>query len=240
MAQRIFIFLFSALILLIAGCGDDNAHVAMVVGRDERLENALLRARPVVPPKKQAPAVTAARRDFPVSWYPRKAVEKKWKAIVIHHSAVGSGNMRSIDSAHKHNGWDGVGYDFVIGNGRGSGSGQVEVTYRWRNQKVGAHCKSTNNWANIDGVGICLIGDFTKTVPTGGQMQSLAKLVSFLQLRYRIPDSYIYGHDDTPNHTTATLCPGPKFPWGTFRRMVAAQKNKMSAFAAGPVKNNNL
>ncbi len=113
----------------------------------------------------------------------------------------------------------GVGYDFVIGNGTNSGDGQVEVTFRWRKQLTGAHCKTPNNWANEKAVGICLVGNFNQTVPTRRQMQSLVKLVRFLQNRYRIPKSRVYGHKTTPG-ARVTDCPGKRFPMGRLKSML--------------------
>jgi hypothetical protein len=110
------------------------------------------------------------------------------------------------------NHWDGIGYDFVIGNGTDSGDGEVEVTFRWRRQIPGAHCGGTpGNWANADGIGICLVGNFDQTVPTSRQMASLLKLVRFLQRRYGISSSRIYGHNSTPG-AHVTHCPGTRFP----------------------------
>jgi len=133
--------------------------------------------------------------------------------------------MTMIDKYHREvNGWDGVGYDFIIGNGKGSPDGRVEVTFRWRNQVAGAHCGGTpGNWANEYGIGICLIGDFTKTAPTYRQMQSLRKLVQFLQRRYKIPASKIYGHSSTPGYTRGTECPGRNFPMSAFKRSLQAK-----------------
>ena len=122
-------------------------------------------------------------------------------------------------TASEENGWDSIGYDFVIGNGRGSGDGQIEVTVRWRKQKTGAHCKTANNWANERGIGICLVGDFTKTRPTRKQIASLIKLTRFLQKRYNIPNSRIYGHKNTPG-ARVTDCPGKYFPMGRFKAML--------------------
>ena len=92
-------------------------------------------------------------------------MEKKWTAIVIHHSGTKNGDTAIFDKWHRENNhWEGVGYDFVIGNGSNSGDGQVEVTYRWQKQVTGAHCGGTpGNWANKDGIGICLVGDFNQT-----------------------------------------------------------------------------
>ena len=154
-------------------------------------------------------------------WLPPLRVEKRWTAIVIHHSLTASGNAAVFDNYHK-NGhkWKGIGYDFVIGNGNGSGDGRVEVTFRWRQQIAGAHCGGTpGNWANKDAVGICLVGDFSKTAPTGRQMQSLVKLIHFLQKRYGIPKSRIYGHRNTPGYTGGTKCPG-NFPMARLKSML--------------------
>ena len=155
-------------------------------------------------------------------WLPSSSVEKKWTAIVIHHSGTKNGNTAIFDKWHREgNHWEGVGYDFVIGNGSNSGDGQVEVTYRWQKQVTGAHCGGTpGNWANKDGIGICLVGDFNRTQPTNAQMQSLVKLVRFLQSRYGIPKSRIYGHGTTPGAGTVTDCPGRNFPMGWLKSQI--------------------
>lgn len=159
--------------------------------------------------------------DAPRAWLPPSHLEKKWTAIVIHHSATEKGNARIFDKWHKENNhWDGVGYDFVIGNGTDSGDGQVEVTFRWKKQITGAHCGGTSgNWANEDGIGICLVGDFSQSSPSERQMQSLAKLIRFLQQKYDIPKSRIYGHRTTPG-ARVTECPGKNFPMSRLKSML--------------------
>ena len=154
-------------------------------------------------------------------WLPPANVEKNWTAIVIHHSATDKGNSAIFDKWHREgNHWEGVGYDFVIGNGTNSGDGQVEVTFRWREQIAGAHCGGTpGNWANKDGIGICLVGNFDRKTPTAKQMQSLLKLIRFLQRRYSIPKSRIYGHKTTPG-ARVTNCPGNKFPMSKLKSML--------------------
>ncbi len=209
----------------LAGCQDEyNDGYAEIVGRDDRLKIPV--PAPVTTVQTHDTVVRNTYSKYPSEWKPPRNVEKKWKAIVIHHTATLTGNMSSIDSAHKHNGWEGVGYDFVIGNGKGSKDGQVEVTFRWRKQVTGAHCKSKNNWANKDSIGICLVGNFSRTRPGYKQMNSLVNLVSFLQKRYGIPSRNIFGHENTPSHTTATECPGKYFPWNTFDSMLAAVDRK--------------
>jgi hypothetical protein len=147
----------------------------------------------------------------PSAWIPSKT-NRAWSAIIIHHSATDEGNAAIIDKWHREKGWDGIGYDFVIGNGSNSGDGEVEPTFRWRGQLTGAHTGGTwNNWANEEGIGICLVGDFDRTTPTNRQIESLVKLVRFLQQRYHIPQSRIYGHGTIPGgHKTE--CPGRRFP----------------------------
>ncbi|MGA2916475.1 MAG: peptidoglycan recognition family protein [Sedimentisphaerales bacterium] len=150
----------------------------------------------------------------PYGWAPSGNLERDWKAIVIHHSATDTGNVASIDDYHRRiNGWDGIGYDFLIGNGSGCGNGEVDATFRWTGQKTGAHCKTdASNWANENAIGICLVGNFDQSKPSSAQMASLMKLVRFLSERYNIPASRIYGHNTTPGHSTNTSCPGRYFP----------------------------
>ncbi|MFA5238488.1 MAG: peptidoglycan recognition family protein [Phycisphaerae bacterium] len=176
-----------------------------------------------IKPKRLAPApakrIVSNNDGISQQWLPASSVEKRWTAIIIHHSATKNGDAAIFDKWHReNNGWEGVGYDFVIGNGSNSGNGQVEVTYRWQKQVTGAHCGGTpGNWANKDGIGICLVGDFDKTQPSNAQMQSLVKLVQFLQKRYNIPKSKIYGHGSTPGAGTKTNCPGRNFPMSWFK-----------------------
>ncbi len=160
-------------------------------------------------------------RNIPRDWLPPSALEKRWIAIVIHHSGTENGNAAIFDKRHREeNHWEGVGYDFVIGNGTDSGDGRVEVTFRWRKQIAGAHCGGTpGNWANKDAVGICLVGNFNRTVPTARQMQSLVKLTRFLQKRYRISKSRIYNHNTTPG-ARVTDCAGKRFSIAKLKSML--------------------
>jgi len=200
--SRVFIIL--SCVFFLGGCAINDEPMPEIVygsGFESR----------VIPPKIVNPKQgrTNAYRDIPRDWLPLSQVEKGWRAVVVHHSATETGNAAIFDKWHKErNHWEGVGYDFVIGNGTDSRDGQVEVTFRWRKQIPGAHCGGTpNNWANRDGVGICLVGNFNSTRPTTRQVQSLLKLIRFLQKRYGIPTSRIYSHKTTPG-ARVTDCPG--------------------------------
>lgn len=172
----------------------------------------------IVRPK---PVRRNATLNVPRDWLPSVELEKQWTAVVVHHSGTDNGNAAIFDKWHREGRhWDGVGYDFVIGNGTDSADGLVEVTYRWRDQKTGAHCGGTpGNWANEDAVGICLVGNFNETVPTPRQMQSLSRLIRFLQRRYHIPRSRVYGHNSTPG-ARVTECPGRNFPMARLTSMI--------------------
>ncbi|WP_205847888.1 peptidoglycan recognition family protein [Anaerohalosphaera lusitana] len=203
------------------GCGEEQMAQPVIVGRADYSRPKLRthEAEPVEPTPKYS-----RRRAYPSNWYPEKDKEKKWRAVIVHHSATGTGCASVFHQWHKYQlGWDGIGYDFVIGNGSGSGDGEVEVTYRWRTQVTGAHAKAANNWANRDAIGVCLVGNFNDSRPTSNQLRSLAKLTDFLQRRYGISDSNVFGHRDTPRLVKATDCPGRHFPWRTFQNMLAAK-----------------
>lgn len=168
---------------------------------------------PPVPPPRVRPETPAAgvnripARPAHVHGNLDVALARDWKYIVIHHSAGPSGNAEIFDRAHKARGWEGVGYDFVIGNGHGLADGDVEVTFRWEQQIQGAHAGVYE--FNQRGIGICLVGDFNASVPTARQMDSLVSLIHYLQGRTQIPTSNIRGHRDVKS----TDCPGRNFPW---------------------------
>ncbi|MCE9637896.1 MAG: peptidoglycan recognition protein family protein [Planctomycetes bacterium] len=135
-------------------------------------------------------------------------LRRKWQYLVVHHSASAAGNAAAIDRWHKDRGFDGLGYDFVIGNGTGSTDGSVEVGYRWKQQLIGAHAKTAANFMNEHGIGVCLVGDFTRTRPTAAQLRSLDRLCTFLAQYCGIPAENLRMHGEVKS----TECPGKYFP----------------------------
>ena len=222
MFKKILAFVIAAYLpttaVLFVGCAEEESYTPRITGIEPELHhsnaNYTAYKSPSTSYKTENYKTYKSDSSAPYGWAPADRYEKSWKAIIIHHSATDTGNVASIDDYHrKNNGWDGIGYDFVIGNGAGSGNGQVETTFRWTGQKTGAHCKTDeSNWANEDAVGICLVGNFDNSRPSSSQMASLMKLVRFLSERYDIPASRIYGHNTTPGHITNTSCPGRYFP----------------------------
>ena len=143
--------------------------------------------------------------------YPNKA-DRPWRYIVLHHSAASSGSYDQIDAEHrKILGIDGCGYHFVIGNGNGSGDGQIEVAQRWNNQKQGVHCRNAKSH-DVDeyGIGICLVGDLDKSPPTPRQIAAAKALVAHLSSRYEIVQARVQTHSHLA--ATKTVCPGRHFP----------------------------
>ncbi|HEX2100081.1 MAG TPA: N-acetylmuramoyl-L-alanine amidase [Candidatus Synoicihabitans sp.] len=140
---------------------------------------------------------------------------ERWKYIVLHHSAVEAGNARTYGAEHSRRGWEyGLWYHFVIGNGRDSGDGQIEVGPRWIQQVRGGHVRDQD--VNEAGIGICLVGNFENHPPTARQLASMRALADWLRAgrvasRCRVSVHRWIDH----NHT---LCPGRHFPYADLKR----------------------
>ena len=138
---------------------------------------------------------------------------RDWKHIVIHHTASESGNVETINSAHlarkeskTGKAWLGIGYHFLIGNGSGMGDGEIEPTFRWRQQLHGAHAGVEEY--NQHGIGICLVGNFENHRPSTAQLAAVKRLVGVLKSEYRIRSDKVVGH----RSVKSTACPGKLFP----------------------------
>ena len=146
---------------------------------------------------------------------------RKWEYIVLHHSAFDIGDAAAIDNYHRRGqGWkNGLGYDFVIGNGSLSGNGEIGAGDRWARQLDGAHCRADN--MNQKAIGICFIGNFDdRHGPSEQQIHSGLALVRWLVTRFAIPPERILGHGQVDG--AGTKCPGRLFPMSLFR--AAAQE----------------
>lgn len=148
------------------------------------------------------------------AWTP-PTLSPRWRYIVIHHSGTPSGNAAIFHRYHledRH--WEnGLGYHFVIGNGHGSGDGEVEVGTRWKEQLDGAHvrrleAKPETEPLNRQAIGICLVGNFEEDLPTERQIESLKGLLNFLIDLTGISEKNIEGHQAF----APTQCPGRYLP----------------------------
>lgn len=169
--------------------------------------------RPVPQPAEIVPPVASVPSVIPFGnpWKPTVKV-RDWKHIVIHHTASEAGSVEAIHTAHlarkDKNGkkWLGIGYHFVIGNGSGMADGEIEPTFRWKQQMQGAH--AGNDEYNQHGIGVCLVGNFENHKPSVAQLTAIKKLVGVLKREYHIPGNQIVGHRDVKS----TACPGKMFP----------------------------
>lgn len=139
----------------------------------------------------------------------------RWKYIVVHNSGTREGNARVFDIYHRRvrHMQNGLAYHFVIGDGHGSGDGQVEVGDRWRRQINGGHVAS--DYLNDIALGICLVGDFNRDQPTKAQVGALEELVSYLRNRVgRSQGRQAIVHAHREINPRPTDCPGTRFPYG--------------------------
>lgn len=168
---------------------------------------------PVVPQPHEIVPPTVALPPAVIGnpWKPSAAL-RDWKHIVIHHTASESGSVESIHAAHlarkDKNGkkWMGIGYHFVIGNGQGMGDGEIEPTFRWRQQMQGAHAGDEEY--NQHGIGVCLVGNFENHSPSTAQLTAVKQLVGVMKKEYQIRSDRVVGHREVKS----TACPGKHFP----------------------------
>lgn len=125
------------------------------------------------------------------------------KNIILHCSDSKFGDAALIDRWHKKRGWQGIGYHYVILNGRrivndyrDIDDGLIENGRDIRD--IGAHCKGQNR----DSIGICLIGRRHFTAKQ--LLIALPTFIAGLMFKYGIPASRIYGHYEFNDEKT---CP---------------------------------
>lgn len=150
----------------------------------------------------------------------RKPLDRgRWKSIVIHASGSPVGSPASISTAQKSKNLTGLGYQFVIGNGRGMDDGELHVGYRWLDQLPGAHAAGPKaDWYNDHAVGICLVGNGDRQPFTEAQLRRLVRLVRALAQELNIPQDQVFLHSDLAR----TDDPGKYFPAAAFREQLAA------------------
>jgi len=138
----------------------------------------------------------------------------RWKGIVIHHSGSAVGSAESVTRQHQDMGLRGLGYHFVVTNGKGGPDGQIAVGYRWTDQLPGAHTSGVDaDRFNREYLGICLVGDGDRRPFTDAQLGALAELVGELTEACGIPgENVVLSRDVSPS-----AGPGRLFPEAAFR-----------------------
>jgi LysM repeat protein len=177
----------------------------------------------IIPSKASAKAASRPVLDRSV----QKAIDnahvkpRRWRYIVIHHSGVDEGTVKSMDRYHREvrHMEHGLAYHFVIGNGHGMRDGEIAVCPRWRQQLDGGHLHSEAQ--NKISIGICLVGNFDRHKPTPKQLQSLNLLVKALLKRCKLSTGAVKTHRQI--NTVSTRCPGKYFP---IKSVLRALRNK--------------
>ncbi len=134
-----------------------------------------------------------------------------WEKIVIHHTASPRevrrfGRTVPVDAAmirewHKAKGWSDNGYHFVIlPDGRCEEGRPLD--------RPGAHCNVGHR--NFNGIGICLVGNFSETEVPAAQLAGLVNKVVQLLETFKLGIEAVELHRDVPG--AATECPGRYFP----------------------------
>jgi hypothetical protein len=133
------------------------------------------------------------------------------KYLVIHHTVTKhDATPDDIALLHKARGWSGIGYHFVI-----TSDGMVHY--------VGDISTARANVLNKNEqiIGITMVGDFTKHLPSDAQIESAHDLCAFLLFETpSIPTlnnwSQLVGHKDLQ----ATACPGTSWPDDMRQRII--------------------
>jgi len=196
--------------------------VAQLAKQNGLKKNALIYTgqRLTIPSKsKTAPPVLPASVQKAID--AAKVAPYRWKYIVIHHSGVNTGNVKSTDRYHREvrHMENGMVYHFLIGNGNGMGDGEIGVGQRWIKQLDGGHLASEQQ--NKYSIGICLVGNFEESKPTAKQMRSLNALTEALLKRCKLPVSAVKTHKQI--NVVSTRCPGKNFPTKTFIDLLKAE-----------------
>lgn len=150
---------------------------------------------------------------------PTPIESQRWDSIVIVHSGTPSGSAADVAQEHKSLGYDGLGFHFVIGNGKRMGDGEIHVGYRWLDQRSGADLSGVRSGFNSsNAVEICLIGNGDRRPFSGEQMYRLAQLVDVLRDTLGIDSERVFLHKDL----AGTSSPGQLFPQAEFEQLLAS------------------
>ncbi|KLU62662.1 N-acetylmuramoyl-L-alanine amidase [Peptococcaceae bacterium CEB3] len=134
-----------------------------------------------------------------------------WQKIVIHHSASPTvvrrqGRAVPVNAAvirewHLAKGWSDIGYHFVI-----LPDGTCEKGRPLN--RPGAHCRASQR--NLLGIGVCLVGDFSKEEVPDAQLRGLLEKAETLLQAYHLTLDAVELHREVPG--AVTECPGRYFP----------------------------
>ena len=117
---------------------------------------------------------------------------RKINEIIVHCSATAEFRdfgAADIDRWHKAQGWDCIGYHYVV---------RIDGTIEEGRpvERMGAHCKGHN----ANSIGVCYIGGLTEDGKTPNDTRTAAQKAALLSLIRRLKSNYpgakVYGHRD--------------------------------------------
>ena len=139
--------------------------------------------------------------------------------IIIHHTDRNNDFPLFVKGRHKYlRGWDDIGYHYLIGNRRPFTKDGKLYTGRLEEYE-GAHAHGYNK----NSLGICLIGNLDKNMPTEKQLSTLFSFLKGKIKEHNLPVSHIVGHNELPDATKS--CPGRKMDMDYVRAVVSGQEN---------------
>ncbi len=168
----------------------------------EELRKALEGPAPVVEPLVED--ISDKLPKHPKERYNRRELSAI-RFLVVHHSAIPPEKGPEVIARYhvEKQGWPGIGYHyFVDPKGKIFQTNPLEV--------VSYHTRDYN----FSGVGICLAGDFTSSIPPTVQIQALGHLCAYLLEKLNLSKEAIVGHQDL----IPTVCPGGK--WKEWKGML--------------------
>ena len=130
--------------------------------------------------------------------------EKRWRYIVVHHTASDVGNLEYYRKLHmEERGWPDIAYHFIINNGSANTAmGEIEESTLWQERKN--HYSTRISYINYFGIAVVLVGNFEKHAVPNLQREATVNLLLRLSQEYGIPPERIVGHRELQR----TACPG--------------------------------
>ena len=125
----------------------------------------------------------------------------RWKYVIIHHAASSDSPIKNDTATVREyhtqvRKWRDIGYHFVVEKINHS----MEVLMGRPLNMSGAHCPGHNH----DGIGVCIMGDFSTVPPEEEYYSTIEKFLAGLTQQLGIPVENIMPH----KKYRATICPG--------------------------------
>lgn len=149
---------------------------------------------------------------------------KKFPTHIVLHTAAfrGKANAKIITQWHLENGWETIGYHYVITGSMFDDTASIELGRPLHYH--GAHAYGFNRKS----IGICVTGHGDHIEWTDIQLQLLSSLVSDLMNAYNIPLKNVIGHRDTPWEKLKRnkTCPGTLIDMNETRKFILQYRQR--------------